>query len=220
MQLTKPQPGDWFSRPQSCLQPYVKSCSCFNTHQSSYLPLYAFQVFFEKHIEHGNGCPYIYSAVSWAVGIRTLRPKLEFVVKLQLGKNFVSIDSSLSLHNIVDRSKSPAFVPIEKARQNLVFLATADHERPWFKSYEPEIGTPQRRIYGEIVRGGGISSTRSGYTEFLVCIQADQRYKRIRDLSLTCALLPSCCANGCPELSQPGRLLHVIRTSTVTRFYM
>lgn len=102
---------------------------------------------------------------------------LEFLVKVQLGKNLASISCSLSPHNIVDRARSPAFVAIEKARQNLFFLVTAGDEQPWLTHYEPEIGTRRRRKYGEISYGGVISSTQSGYIESLVCLQADQEFK-------------------------------------------
>ena len=159
---------------QQTYQPQKSSpCSCRITQHGTYLHLHAVQVFFGRRAVHELSCPHRNEEDSWAVGIRILQPAIEFALKAHFSRSSASISAALSPHNVVNRSRSPAFIAIHNARKNLFYLLDDFYEPP---SYTPEVGNPQRRRYGELAHDGYWFRPGSDHDVSLICWDADYRF--------------------------------------------
>lgn len=180
--------------PESAERDPRRVCNCLVTRHIFHLPLYAAQVFLEKRSCHRPSRHCTHRSPSWAIGIRTLWPRIGFVFEVHLARSFVSMSTAISPHNVVDRSKSPGFIAIQNARKNIFYLMTADASSVWddnrdctelahdgshiFECYTPEVGSTKHRKYGELAYSGCFASSGSDYVESYVCWKADVRFEQ------------------------------------------
>ncbi|RSL54126.1 hypothetical protein CEP53_007527 [Fusarium sp. AF-6] len=95
-------------------------CTCRPSGSRAYLSIYGLQLFYSQETSHLPNCPHRNGSISWSCGVRTLSPRIQMMVGIQLGGWTLSMVGGLSPHNIVDEEKSPAFIALKEATRALL----------------------------------------------------------------------------------------------------
>ncbi|KAH8672290.1 hypothetical protein BGZ61DRAFT_398302 [Ilyonectria robusta] len=117
-----PQPGTGHCRELRPFElnqwqiPTTLVCTCRPVRNDIVFSLYGFQLFLSQSRVPSNKCPLKQEHTTLSFGARTMNPRLQFVLNMKLGRASFSMGTRISPHNVVDRSKSPAFVAIDEAR--------------------------------------------------------------------------------------------------------
>jgi hypothetical protein len=94
-------------------------CTCTPSITVSHLSKWNLQIFLDRKTTHSTACSLHTSTTTWSFGLRSLNPRIQVMLGLQLGGWSLSMVGKISPHYVVDPLQSPAFVAIREAWESL-----------------------------------------------------------------------------------------------------